>query len=592
MTDGQFSWIGGIDSGRPPTIASAVYPEGLKRNQLAWLANGTVRGGGISQRAPWKRLAVVSTTNALYQGGWLYEPDYANPYLMLSIGGRIIQVRVDTDNAVNDLSTVFGLTNPPVVSLGFFTQGEIFLIIQAGDFVTLPLFWDGTTLRRSIGITNPAVAPQTPGINEIPAAGPMDYYMGRLWYANGRVYSAGDIVRGGSGAAPYQYRDAILNVTENPLAAGGDGFIVPSQAGNIRGIRHTAELDTALGQGRLYIGTRKSVYRLNVPVSRTDWIAATNLNQPLQTVAQIRYGFVGDRCLVNVNGDLFYQSINGEIRSLTLATRYFQQWGNTPISRNENRVLRFNDRALLQWSSGVEFDNRLLQTALPLQTGVGIAHRAILPLDYDLISALGEKEPPAWEGAYEGLDILQLFEGDFGGLQRCFALVVSRVTGAIEVWELDPQARFETGDKRVQWFYETPAYTWGNQTALKELEGGELYVDKLFGTVEFLVEYRVDQNPCWIFWHKWKECVARDCTEDISSLFCPEYPTQPYCEAYKSPMTFPKPPAICEPINGRPSTQGYQFQVRVTIKGWCRVRGLLLHALPREKAPFENLVKC
>ena len=33
-------------------------------------------------------------------------------------------------------------------------QAENYLIVQAGDGITLPLFWDGTTLRRSVGLIN------------------------------------------------------------------------------------------------------------------------------------------------------------------------------------------------------------------------------------------------------------------------------------------------------------------------------------------------------------------------------------------------------------------------------------------------------
>lgn len=595
IVDGQLTFSGGIDSGRVPTIASESFPEGLKRDQLAWITNATCRGGGVLQRTGWNPLVQSYGWDGIYQGGYMYQPDFALPYLVVSIGGRIYRIRVDTDNSIEDLSAAFGLTNPPLVDQAFFTQGEQFLIIQAGDLTTLPLFWDGVTLRRSNGITGVVPPPNNPpNINELPAAGPMDYYMGRLWYAFGRVYTAGDIVRNtSSGTAAYNYRDSILKVTENPLALAGDGFIVPTTAGNIRGISHTAELDTALGQGRLYIGTRKNVFRLNVPVTRTDWIAAGNDTQPLQTVAQIGYGFINDRSVVRVNGDLFYQGIEG-VWSLALATRYFQQWGNTSISKNQNRVLRFNDRSLMRFSSGIEFDNRMLQTVLPFQTPVGVAHRGVMPLDFDLITSLGEKYPPAWEGMYEVVDVLQLFEGDFGGRQRGFSMIVSQTTGNIDVWELTTTDRFDkqvdNDGNRVSWYFETPAYTWGNPFGLKQLDGLELWFDKMLGTVEFMVEYRVDQNPCWIFWHAWKECTAKDCREDVDQVICPSYPVQPYCESFRATMNLPKPPVQCESGNMRPTNIGYQFQFRITIKGWCRLRGLLAYALPRQDVPYGKIV--
>jgi hypothetical protein len=124
---------------------------------LAWLTNGTVRGGGITQRTGWTKLCTVQPGTALYQCGYLYEPSFADPHLILSIGGRILQVRVDTDNSVDDLSSAFGLTNPADIAQGLHDAGEQYLVMQAGDLAinnppTLPLFWDGTTLRRSRGI--------------------------------------------------------------------------------------------------------------------------------------------------------------------------------------------------------------------------------------------------------------------------------------------------------------------------------------------------------------------------------------------------------------------------------------------------------
>jgi len=522
----------------------------------------------------------------------MYEPPFANPYIICAIGGRIYQIRVDTDNSVVDLTAAFPSTIMPANQPQFFfEQAEQFLIIQAGDLVTRPLFWDGNILRRSNGYIGVGAVPPAAVLNEIPPAGPMDYYMGRLWYAFGRQYVAGDIVGSqASGTPAYNFRDSVLKVTENPISLSGDGFIVPTLAGNIRALEHSALLDTTLGQGQLYVFTRRQIYATSVPATRADWATT---REPLQRVAQIDFGSVGDRCVVPVNGDLFYQAMDG-IRSLTLAVRYFQQWGNVPISRPEQRVLRFNDRELLRFASGINFDNRLWQTCVPFQTAKGVAHKAATILDFDLLGSFGDKLPPAWEGIYESLNILQLLEGDFGGLQRGFTFNVSSITGNIDLWELTTQDRWDSqvqndGD-RVTWYVETPSYTWGDPFMLKQLDGLELWFDKMLGTVNFMVEYRPDSSQCWIVWHAWKQCVAKDCNEDPEAVTCPAYPVQPYCEGYRATVRLPRPPTQCEFNNARPTTQGYQFQVRLTIKGWCRLRGLRVFAFPLADAPYTNLV--
>lgn len=580
LTDGSADFSSGVDSGRVTTIESVLTPHGLKRSQLAWANNVTMRGGGVGCRVGMQPLVQDAPWSGILQAAYIYEPRFDLPYIILRVGGRLYQVRVDTDNSVRDLSADFGLTQPPDAPLGHMAQGEEFLIDQVGDLITLPLFWDGAALRRSLGL---------PG-QEIPSAGPMDYWMNRLFYAIERTYAGGDIVKGPSGTAPYGFRDSILKVTEMSLAANGDGITVPSNAGNIRCLTDTAELDTATGEGRLYIGTPKAVYRCNVPPTRADWVAVTQNNLPFQTVANKPRGFVSDRSTININSDIFYQTLQPSIDSLALSRRNFQQWGNTPVSRNINRLLAFNDRALLRYSSGIEFQNRMLQTAMPYASSVGVAHQAIATLDFDLISSLEEKLPPAWEGVSEqrDTDVMHFLKGDFGGLERAFSICRAKDSGKIEIWELTSASRTDNGDNRITWAVESPGYDFGNLLNLKQLESGEIWIDKIFGEIEVTVEFRPDAHPCWIFWHADKICAARKCEEDPGVLL-PCYPEQPYCEQYRFPLTLPKPPERCITTNRVSVNIAHQFQVRVTVKGWARVRAVWIFGQPVAKRPFEGL---
>lgn len=585
LIDGSLNFSDGVDSIRVTTVQSDRNPDGLKRTQLAWLNNASVRGGGILQRTGWLKLGRVHDATGLYQGGFMYEPDSANPYLVLSISGRTYRVDVDTSFAVGNITAVFTGTGMPALSDGFeYCQGENYLIIQANDGVTLPLFWNGTVLRRSLGITDRGVAPGTTGVNEIPAAGPMDYYMGRLWYGYGRLYGAGDIVGGPSGTTPNRRRDAVLQITESPLVLGSDGFTLPTNAGNIRALFHNANLNTPLGQGQLMIGTRKAVYALQVPVSRTAWLLADNNNQPQQVVVQLVNGPVNSRSVAKANGDIFYQTLEPSISSLFASIRYFDQWGNRNISANEQRVLSFTDRSLMKASSGIVFDNRLWQTALPKVLPQGIVSQMIIPMDFIPISSFGENRNPVWEGVYEGLQILQLFVGDFGGRERAFAITVSEQDSGIDVWELTNFLRSDymattltsNDERRVGWVVETPAYTFGDEFTLKKLVTLELWLDKLFGTADITVEWRVDSDACWNLWHRWKECAARTTAEDCANPI--SYPVSPYRESFRATRTLPKPPENCVAATGRPAHIGYQFQVRITVKGWLRIRGLMLRA--------------
>lgn len=492
-------------------------------------------------------------------------------------------------------NTTFGQFGSPGVK-PFFVQANEFLVIQAGDYTSLPLIWDGVILRKSLGITNNAVAPGTPGTNEIPPGGPMDFYMGRLWWANLNNFNAGDITGGNSGTAQYQFRDAVLNVTENPLVLGGDGFATPSNEGPITALNHNANQDAALGQGVLFAFTAKGAHALTVPVTRGDWINASSQNQPKLVPVQLAMGTSADASVVAVNGDLFYQDPLGNIRTMLTAIRYFGQWGNIPVSANIDRLIQFNNKTLLTWGSGIFFNNRMIQTALPEVSSQGTVHQAMSVLDMEEVSAFGPNLTPTWEGMYEGLDILQLFVGIFSGEERAFAFIVSRADFSIQLWELTANAQFDNDNTRIQTVAEFPALTWGNEMALKELLTGELWIDRLFGETVFLVEYRPDGESCWQKWHEFKACVPRNSCENtgtnpctgLSQVQC--YPLTTFGEGYRQTLTLPQPPRNCAKQMNRPSFIGYQFQVKITMKGFARIRAFFLHAGPVEKNIYANKV--
>jgi len=307
------------------------------------------------------------------------------------------------------------------------------------------------------------------------------------------------------------------------------------------------------------------------------------------TVVQLSNGWVNDTSVVAVNGDLFYQSLEPGIRSLNQSTRFFGQWANIQISANEVRIFNFNDRALMRFASGVYFNDRMLQTALPVQTSKGVVHNALIPLDFNPISSFKRELPPNWEGMNEGLKIFQLGQGDFGGRERAFATALSD-DNSIKLWEITKFAKFDhngADENRIVWIMEFPAFTWGDESMLKKLLGAELWIDRLVGTVDFIMQYRPDGQACWINWHAWKKCSAKNAEETVATPIT--YPLVPCPESYFATMTLPKPPSDCASATGRPSDIGYQFQARLIIKGFCRMRALYLHASKVGRKMYENI---
>jgi len=592
----------GVNSNVVPMLESDGIPHGLKPSMVPWANNCTMRNGALQGRLGWVPVVQGAGWHGLYQGGYFYTPDYGEPQLVLAVGGKLWRVRTDGDMSVQDLSGAFGLTMDAGQPQYYFAQAEKWLVVQDGSLTTLPLFYstdDGggmASLVRSRGFVGAANV-----LNQIPAAGPMDYFQQRLWYAQGRRYAAGDIVFDqNSGTAGAGYRDSVLACYENPVAngssGGGDSFITPTASGNIRWLRHAANLDTALGQTNLFIGTRNAIFACNAPIDRSAWIATTLDKMPLQTVALAGAGGYSERSATAINGDLFFASTpNGDVRSLQTSVRYFQQPGQIPLSNNINRVLAVQDRALLHHTSSVLFDNRYLQTVLPYATAVGTAFKGIAALDFNPLSSLQERLPPDWEGVLEGLNVLQLFQANIGGRDRGFAAVLA-ANGTVELWELSTTEKFDrndSGQSRVQWSVETPSFAFGNPRQLKELETCKLWVDRIVGTVEFKLEMRPDYGCCFLPWRVWKECASEDCTELFDNP-CAEsaYPVvlPQFCEFFKTNMTMPKPPTTCIPSSGRSANLAYTFQLRLTVKGFARVRGIFLYAWARDEGPFAGIV--
>ncbi len=592
----QLDFSGGINSNVVPIRTSDGIPHGLQDNQLAWSNNCQVRGGGIYPRFGWIPVVENVGWTSIFQGGAFYLPDFGEPQLVVAISGRIYRIRTDTDFSVEDISALTGLTMDATQPQYYFAQAEKWLVIQDGTLVTNPMFFetDGnggiatmTQSRGFVGVNSP--------LNQIPPAGPEDYYQQRLWYAIGRLYAAGDIVfNQTSGTAGNDYRDSVLAVTESPVPSAGDAFTTPISSGNIRFLRHAANLDSTLGQTNLFIGTRNAIFACNVPITRADWTAATLANMPLQTVALVGAGAYSERGATPINQDILFASTpDGDVRSLQTAVRQFNVPGQIPISNNVDRCLDFNDRALLHLTSSIYFDTKFWQTVLPFTTPVGTAFQGIISLDFNPLSSLQERLPPIWDSVLEGLNLLQLFQANIAGRDRAFAMVYG-ATGGIDLWEFTTTEKFNenaSGQARTQWSFETAAYAWGDTRVLKEIETFKFWIDRLVGTVEFKLEFKPDQYPCWLPWRNWKECSAADCTELFDSpCMATGYPTEPFCELFKSNMTMPKPPTTCIPSSGRPANQAYTFQLRLTIKGWCRVRGIFGYALPRLEAPFSGLI--
>lgn len=421
-------------------------------------------------------------------------------------------------------------------------------------------------------------------VPELPAGRMGTYGMGRVWMCltDGISFIAGDIVGGaagtaGAGTVANNYRDSVLKTTENDFLSGGGTFRLPGTGNIINSMTFGSTLDVALGQGPLQIGTDSDIFTCITPVDRTTWATITN---PILTEALKGFGPLAQNSTVLANSDTIFRSVQG-LGSLIQARRDFGigDWGNTPISREMDRVFNKDIRSLLSYGSAVVFDNRLLSTAAPQVAGQGVFHIGAVALNFDLLSNLRGKAPPVYDGLWTGLNALQYIKGIFSGIERGFAFGFNITTQEIELYELvrtDAGHHFDNGDTRIQWSFETATLFKSDIkpiTDLIRLLDGEFMVQEVIGKVDFEIQYRPDYWPCWVPWRTFSIC-AKTTGDNVQ----PGYLTR---IGLGEPDGTP-----CEEGNNRPLRVGHFFQFRFVITGQCKFMGARFAAVPEPTQKF------
>ena len=462
------------------------------------------------------------------------------------------------------------LANDPNASHVYFQQAENWLVIQDG--LNAPYLYDGTTFRRA-------------GSDEVPVGGPMAYGKGRLWVAKGSEYYGGDLVYGD----PIYGRNSVIRFTENTFLSEGGAFAVSN--GPITGLAFAANLDTSLGDGDLLVFTPTATYAFSAPVDRDVW---KDLNYPIQRFALLNFGSFNHESIVPVNGDLFFRAQDG-IRSLIYARRDFTEWGNTPISRQMVRAIAYDTEFYLYAASAVNFDNRMLMTTQPQKVnGRGIVHRGMVALDFDMVSGMGRKLAPAWEGVWTGIDIFQMLTIRIQKADRCFVFGLNQ--DQIGLYEITKNGQFDFDgfdDVPIDWIVETRSMTFAEPGNKKRLMSAEQWYDQVMGQIQSEVYFRANESQCWSPWAVFKDCAKyRNC--EPGEISCP--PAVINCQEVKyyqpparSRIALPQPPDKCDTQTGGFTRDGYEFQLRYVNTGRFRLKRVALVGQRLQEDIFGDL---
>lgn len=503
-----------------------------------------------------------------------------------------------TRPGVSTPPTPVGTVGAPFVPTGFATGTPIvvnptytgpiqFVWIGDGHYTATPKTpgppANTTVTLQNVGATaGDAMNGDIISLAELPAGRMGTYGLGRNWMAlpDGFSFIASDIDGGTSGTPVYDFRDAPLRVTENTYLAGGGTFRVPGAVGDIRAMQFAATLDVSLGQGPLQVFTPLSAFSCNAPVDRTTWTTITN---PILTQSLLGAGAVSQSGTVLDSGDIIFRAIDG-IRSLILARRDFDTWGNVPQSREVQPIINQDDSTLIQFESLVQFDNRLLLTVMPTQGPLGIYHKGIIALNEDLISTLRGKAPSVYDGFWTGLNIFQLVTGVFNSVQRCYAFCFDSFLNRMRLFEIQTAdaSTFDNGNIPITFSFESAALFNNpkikSQFDLIELMDGEIYVSDLRGVVNFQTWYRSGISDCWTPWLDFSVCNNN--TDDTKPL------------GYRNRLGLGSPDVnSCDPNTEMPRRIGNTFQFRIQITGDCKFRGAKFMAKPVPQTKF-SVPKC
>lgn len=515
----------------------------------------------------------IATGDTVYvdSGSYLVVNRATDQLTLKYISGAASAVALAGNAVLNSSqTTIFEYqTNPDYYELIYIFQAENYIIVLATQQKTI--IFDGSSARQA-------------GWNEIPSGVLGAYGWGRIWIcrADRRTFVAGDLVFGPSGTAALGFRDAILKFTENDFLNEGGAFGVPYNAGPITHMEFLTTIDNSLGIGVLLVGTSNMVFSVNAPVDRTTW---KNLQYPIQTISLLDYGPEGPRFGASIDGDLWYRSSDG-VRSFRTAQVHFRQPGNTPLSREIAPILDYDSPNLLFFGSAVKFDNRLLLTVSPFRSKTGIQHRGLACINYDLVSNLRTTLPPAWEGVWTGLNILQISKCRIKNQERCFAFVRG---DDLELWEILTKGYYDELNTEtdgqvtitrnpIAGVAETRSDNHGDSTQLKSLRMGELYVDEIFDTVNLTIKWRPDQYPTWSTWATIQLCASvSQCTlKGPVGATCSMWKVN--SKQYAARIGIPQPSENCNSIAGIPLKQGFEFQYRLEWSGSCRIRMFKIHA--------------
>ena len=210
------------------------------------------------------------------------------------------------------------------------------------------------------------------------------------------------------------------------------------------------QLDTSTGNGQLMVFAERGAASFFVSIPRDQWKTSA-----FQILALLTTGLRGHRSISVVNEDLWFRSDDG-VRSYRQARSEQSGWAHIPLSTEVRQYLDNDSGRDLRFCSSIYFDNRILMTTSPVWNNGRPWHFGSVVVDFDILSAFGQKFNPAWEGKWQSTRFLPtlLLTGTFKGITRAFAFGLNSAQENC-LYELSKDDKDDWDGEHIPWEFTT-----------------------------------------------------------------------------------------------------------------------------------------
>jgi hypothetical protein len=553
------SWLrDGFSSGRGG-VSSALAPEELPEDSFAWGKNVSHRGGKPRTRPPLIERAKLP--KGRFQG--IDHFSAGGGMFVAQIGGQLYRIKPDGEQ-FNVLKIPLDFENSPNRPTAWMVETDGSFIVQDGE--SSAIIYDGATARRS-----------DPDLNEVPIGRMMAYGNGRLWLVlNDHEIAAGNIKDSPAGSE--------LVFTEIGYLTGGGAFYIPTK---LSGLAFLPIADTASGKGSLVAFSNTKTGTLRAEISSRDlWQQVPAF--VTETLPKI--GTLSQRGIVAVNQDLFFRSQSGDLRSLRSARAEIDGAGEAPISRDVSKLFDFESHEMLDQASGIYFDNRLLMTASPFIGPRGqTMFKDLMSLDLSPLHSMKGRNPPVYDGEWDGIDFVSLVKGEFYGKERAFA-VCCDPDGNFRLFEFGKTKRDDEsmqGISKIKASIETRKFRFGDSSQLKKLEACRIFISNLAGSGTVNVHFRSDDHAQWTAWDSFPFCATMTDVEAGGA----SQPLRNLAIQFRSAVKLLSiPDDETSPITLQRLNVGNLFQLRISWTGFMTLDKVIVYASGLKESDYANRV--